>query len=118
MKDKLNPVGSNELFGGTCDVTIQRRSCLCLRLSFSAASVYRRSRRTPGITRRAFNVMTDKFSMRVALFAVGCMPLLGGATNATDNIISTGQAFQEADWQTQVREQLQQDYCIPQSDGY
>ncbi len=31
---------------------------------------------TPGITRRALNSATAKFSTRAALFAVGCMPLL------------------------------------------
>ena len=34
---------------------------------------------TPGITRRALNFGTDKLTMIAALFAVGCMPLLGAA---------------------------------------
>ena len=35
-----------------------------------------RRRPTPGITRRALNAISDKLSMKVTLFAVGCMPLL------------------------------------------
>jgi len=36
---------------------------------------------TLGITRRAHNVMTAKFTMKAALFAVGCMPLLCGSSS-------------------------------------
>ena len=36
------------------------------------------SDRTPGITRRAFNLITDRLTIKAVLFAVGCMPLLDG----------------------------------------
>ena len=53
-------------------------------IAFAQLCCAAQSNLTPGITRRAISCATAKLSMRTALFAVGCMPLLDCALTETE----------------------------------
>jgi hypothetical protein len=77
MKDKLFPVGLNELLCRPIIVPFNRRSKLLRSVSFNSASVLMRSGITPELTRREALRAASKFSMKDWLNPVRLNELLG-----------------------------------------
>jgi hypothetical protein len=67
MKDKLIPVGLNELLGRPLDVSMQPANLFYLLRHDQLDSLYMRSGPTPELTGREFNTDTDKLTMKIKL---------------------------------------------------